>query len=255
MDLSERGAADAPRHPWEIARAAFFVGVLAREGCLERTTWLDVGAGDAWFSRQLLGAGSPQHRVVAWDSFFTPDELAAPTPDPRLRLVADQPDERFEGILLMDVVEHVADDRGFLRGVVEQNLAPGGVVLVTVPAYQRLFSAHDVALRHYRRYHPSECRALLVATGLRIERQGGLFHSLLVARAASVAIERARTKLQPSRRQARGGHGIGAWSGGERLGRAIVRGLGYEVRLSRALSRRGHTVPGLTYWALCTAAA
>jgi 2-polyprenyl-3-methyl-5-hydroxy-6-metoxy-1,4-benzoquinol methylase len=257
VDLSERGAADAPRHPWEVARARFFVALLAGEGCLAHERWLDVGAGDAWFSTQLLAASSPGHRVVAWDAFYSPEDLAVTPADPRLSLVADQPDERFGGLLLMDVVEHVADDVEFVRSIVQQNLEPDGSVLVTVPAYQRLFSAHDVALGHYRRYHPDQCRALLAAADLRVVRQGGLFQTLLAARGALVLAERLRGRA--TRRDDRGPdspqsgqRGIGSWSGGERLGRAIAAGLTLEARVSRAVARRGRSIPGLTYWALCT---
>ncbi len=55
---------------------------------------------------------------------------------------------------MLDVIEHVEDDVGFVRDVVDGSLAPGGWVLVSVPAYQSLFSSHDRALKHFRRYAP-----------------------------------------------------------------------------------------------------
>ena len=52
---------------------------------------------------------------------------------------------------LFDVVEHIQDDTGFLRGV-HRLLAPGGRLYLTAPAYQWLWSPEDDLAGHYRRY-------------------------------------------------------------------------------------------------------
>jgi SAM-dependent methyltransferase len=249
VDLVERSALSAPRHPWEIARATFFTRLLSRKHLLDAPTWLDVGAGDAWFARQLLEHLPAPAAVTAWDAFYTPEDLARPRAD-RIHLVADRPNTRFDRILLMDVVEHVEDDRAFLRGVVDQNLEENGWVLITVPAYQSLFSRHDTHLRHYRRYSPRACRSLIAECGLAVREEGGLFHSLLAARAAAVAIERLSTR--GAEKRGAGQSGIGAWNHSVGLTRAVLTGLRAEGRISAAAARRGWKVPGLTYWALCT---
>lgn len=69
-------------------------------------------------------------------------------------------DRTYDVICALDVVEHLEDDRDALRWTAE-HLRPGGIFVATVPAYQWLFSEHDRALRHYRRYtRESFCRAL-----------------------------------------------------------------------------------------------
>lgn len=67
--------------------------------------------------------------------------------------------ERVGCVLVMDVLEHVSDDFGLLASVLEP-LAIGSQVLVTVPADMRLWSAHDVAFQHYRRYDPARLSAV-----------------------------------------------------------------------------------------------
>ena len=67
--------------------------------------------------------------------------------------------DRADAFLLMDVLEHVEDDRGLLTEVVE-SLRPGGHILITVPADMRLWSEHDVSHGHYRRYDPEMLRAV-----------------------------------------------------------------------------------------------
>lgn len=64
-----------------------------------------------------------------------------------------------DAYLLMDVLEHVENDRGLLTELVG-SLEPGGYLLVTVPADMRLWSEHDVSHGHFRRYDADGLRTL-----------------------------------------------------------------------------------------------
>jgi SAM-dependent methyltransferase len=66
----------------------------------------------------------------------------------------------FDLILMLDVLEHHADERGFLENV-RLLLRPGGALLVSVPAFQFLWSEHDEALHHVRRYTAGRLRRVL----------------------------------------------------------------------------------------------
>jgi SAM-dependent methyltransferase len=57
----------------------------------------------------------------------------------------------FDLICMFDVLEHVEDDRAALRKIYEL-LKPGGYFVMTVPAYQWMWSRHDEYLHHFRRY-------------------------------------------------------------------------------------------------------
>lgn len=78
-------------------------------------------------------------------------------------------DEPFDLILALDVLEHIEDDHGCVQRAKEM-LAPGGRLLVTVPALPALWSLHDVAHHHFRRYTRRTLTALLRGAGLHIER-------------------------------------------------------------------------------------
>jgi len=77
--------------------------------------------------------------------------------------------EEFDLILALDVLEHIEDDHG-AAGRAAEMLAPGGRFLVTVPALPCLWSLHDVAHHHFRRYTRQSLGELLGGAGLRIER-------------------------------------------------------------------------------------
>jgi protein-L-isoaspartate O-methyltransferase len=65
----------------------------------------------------------------------------------------------FDAILYIDVVEHIERDADELR-LATQRLAPGGRLIVLVPAHQFLFSPFDAAIGHYRRYSRATLRAI-----------------------------------------------------------------------------------------------
>jgi len=79
------------------------------------------------------------------------------------------PDEQFDVITASDVLEHLADAPGAIREW-RRLLKPGGILIVFVPAFQFLWSEHDEANKHHRRYRRGELNQLLTASGLTVER-------------------------------------------------------------------------------------
>jgi SAM-dependent methyltransferase len=96
------------------------------------------------------------------------------------------PDDRFDLITCLDVIEHTPDDRVTLREL-RRVARPGGVLLVTVPAYQALWSQHDELNHHFRRYNRRMLREAATAAGWQVERLTS-FNSLLLAPAAAVRL-------------------------------------------------------------------
>jgi SAM-dependent methyltransferase len=95
-------------------------------------------------------------------------------------------DGTFELITCLDVVEHTPDDRRALAEL-RRVCRPGGWLLVTVPAYQALWSAHDVANHHYRRYGRRTLRRAAVQAGWSVCRMTS-FNMLLLPPAAAVRL-------------------------------------------------------------------
>lgn len=74
-------------------------------------------------------------------------------------------EERFDLIAALDVLEHVDDDAGAVEAM-RSRLKPRGLLLITVPAYAWLWSRHDLASRHRRRYSKDSLGALIRRVGL-----------------------------------------------------------------------------------------
>ncbi len=70
-----------------------------------------------------------------------------------------EPAERFDTILYLDVIEHIADDAAELQRAAD-HLAPRGRLVVLAPAHQFLFSPFDAAIGHHRRYTAGSLRAI-----------------------------------------------------------------------------------------------
>ena len=266
MDLTEVPDSAFRRHPWEVARARFF-GRVAAQALAEGPTAgrparvLDIGAGDGYLGRQLLGMVPAGSTVTCVDPHYTDADLErfASPPTPGLSFARARPTGPFDLILMLDVIEHVADDRAFVTGTLQGSLDARGVVLVSVPAWDLLYGQHDLALKHFRRYQPAQCRTLLRSAGLEIMRGGGLFHSLLLPRLVQRLAEAMRGTLGELRGRVTNGAGgtpdapanLGEWRGGPWVSAAVTRALAVDTRLSELLARRGRELPGLSYWALC----
>jgi SAM-dependent methyltransferase len=92
----------------------------------------------------------------------------------------------YDLIALLDVLEHVPDDLGSLRAI-HRRLKPGGALLMTVPANPWMWSAHDAAHHHFRRYTKKQLQELFLRSGLEIQLLS-YFNSLLFPLVAAARI-------------------------------------------------------------------
>jgi len=76
-------------------------------------------------------------------------------------------DSKFDGVFALDVIEHVENDLAGLKAL-KTLLSDDGLLITTVPAYQWLWSAHDVANHHFRRYTKTRYSTLIQNAGYEI---------------------------------------------------------------------------------------
>lgn len=97
-------------------------------------------------------------------------------------------DGRYDLIVLLDVLEHVEQEREALA-VLRAKLAPGGRILLTVPSAPWMWSGHDVAHHHKRRYTVATLCAALTGTGFRLVHMSH-FNTLLFPLIAAIRLVR-----------------------------------------------------------------
>jgi SAM-dependent methyltransferase len=153
------------RHWWYRERRALVARALRGR---RRGTALDVGAAGGGNTRVLQAAG---WRAAALEYGEEGARVCAERGIPVLRGDATRlplAGESLDLVVAYDVLEHIEDDAAAAKGVFDL-LRPGGLFLVAVPCDMRLWSAHDVAVNHVRRYSRSELLALLTGAGFEIE--------------------------------------------------------------------------------------
>ena len=193
MDLKEQAIlGDAIGAHWYYrAKTAAVAGMLHG---LQPTELLDVGAGSGFFARSLLQA-SPIAAATCVDPGYDDEheELVSGKP---LRFRRDVARSAADLVLMMDVIEHVDDDVDLVRTYVEK-VPRGARFLVTVPAFQALWSAHDVFLEHRRRYTLRGVEAVLRTAGLSVERGCYFYGALLPLAAVTRLLGRLRRDAEP----------------------------------------------------------
>lgn len=154
------------RHWWWRARSAVVVEVLRRHA--PPGGWpgiLDVGSGDGLFFDALAEFGSatgiePDAALVSRAMRESGRVTVRPFD------ATFQPGQQYDLILFLDVLEHLPDPVAALRHA-RRLLAPGATVLVTVPAFRSLWTAHDEWNHHRTRYTRGSLLAEMTQAGLK----------------------------------------------------------------------------------------
>jgi SAM-dependent methyltransferase len=220
------------RHWWYRGRRRIIRAELARLSLPPGARVLDAGCGSGRTLEELRGLGEISGIELS------PDAAAVARSrgdfDVRIGRLEELPweEDTFDLITCLDVIEHTPDDRATLSEL-RRVSKPGGWLLVTVPAYQALWSQHDEANHHFRRYERRTLRAAVLAGGWELERMTS-FNSLLLAPAAAVRVAR--------RRWARSSNGD--YTPDLELGPAWLNGLlEGPLRMEALWLARGRTLP------------
>jgi SAM-dependent methyltransferase len=168
-DGSENCFALEERSFWFRHRNHVIVDAICRLA-LPPARILDIGGGNGYVARALQASG---YAVT----LLEPSE--AGSRNAHARGICDVICSTFEPSLfvpksfriagLFDVIEHIEDDVDLLRKV-RGVLSPGGFVVLTIPAFQSLFSFDDTRSGHFRRYTRKTIGAVLRASGFEVTR-------------------------------------------------------------------------------------
>jgi 2-polyprenyl-3-methyl-5-hydroxy-6-metoxy-1,4-benzoquinol methylase len=183
------------KHWWFVTRKHIIISLLRRY--LKKSSEnkiLDAGCGCGSILRNLQYMGqafgmdaSPEALKFSKSRFrgvvkqgFLPDDIP-------------WPENYFDAILLLDVLEHLEQDSKSLRSL-GCHLKSDGVLLLTVPAYMFLWSSHDEVHQHYRRYTKKELSTKLLESGYKIQKIS-YFNTLLFPPIAIIRLLHNRLKI------------------------------------------------------------
>lgn len=157
------------RHWWFLGRRAILLTMIGHLGLPQNSKILEVGCGTGGNLQMLAKFGD----VSALEMDANAREIASKKTNNFYDIMAGHcPDEipfqdqRFDLICMFDVLEHIEQDTETLIAI-KQLLTKNGRILMTVPAYQWLYGAHDKFLHHKRRYSATQLRKKIVAAGFR----------------------------------------------------------------------------------------
>ena len=173
------------RHWWYRARRKVLADLIRREAApAAGARVLEIGCGTGHNLDMLGEFGTveaveldEEARAIA-EQRLGREVMSAPLPE-----LAGIAERQYDLIAALDVIEHIDDDRAAVAAIAAK-LKRGGKFVITVPAHQWMWSAHDVVNHHKRRYSKAALRRLIHASPLRLEKLG-YFNSLLFPLAAA----------------------------------------------------------------------
>ncbi len=132
---------------------------------------IDIGCSSGYTVR-LLRARMPHATIIGADFCWAPlEKLGRAIPDlPLLHfdlVNCPLPDNSLDGVVLLNVLEHIMDDSAAI-GHVTRILKPGGIAAIEVPAGPGLYGIYDKQLMHFRRYRMTDLVKKVLASGLDI---------------------------------------------------------------------------------------
>ena len=214
------------RYWWFVSRRELVMDLIRRHVATAHPVIVDIGCGTGATARALGRVG----RVVGVD--FSPLALEACASRGLPELLRARAEAiplasgSVDAIVATDILEHLDDDLAALAEF-RRILKPGGQVVLTVPAYQFLWSEHDLALQHRRRYVAGQVAELAGRAGFRAVRLNYAL-SLLFPLALGRLLKRPNASDRPPEAQIKP---IPDW-----LNAALIRFQRFETAILRWMS-------------------
>lgn len=149
-------------HWWYRVRRLIVHNLIARYASKRQLKILDVGCGTGTLLGELSRYGEAQGVDISPKAVAFCQERGMANARTGNVTAIGFPDNSFDVVLALDILEHVADDVGAIAEI-RRVLKPGGLAIVFVPAFMSLWGSTDLLSEHYRRYRLPELREKLGA--------------------------------------------------------------------------------------------
>ncbi|KQS52730.1 MAG: hypothetical protein KAF41_06510 [Flavobacterium sp.] len=251
MDISEFSRLNNKnkysRHPWETSRKNVLHTFLKQAKIpftIDRI--VDIGSGDAYVIHTLVEKKLAK-KYFAIDTAYTSEVIEQLKINNNYSEVnyVQNIQEYLENnstdestlFLCMDVLEHLENEKIILDHLKASN--NNNFYFFAVPAFQSVFSSHDVLLGHYRRYTLEHLYSLLEKNGFKIIDKGYYFTTLLIFRKIDKFLKKDKEAS------------IDNWQGGSFKTMLINTMLKIDFTISLLLKKIGINIPGLSCYSLC----
>ena len=233
------------RHPWEISRRDVLFKLLkSSKITFPVKRIVDIGGGDAFIINEIYKQNLAEEYFTI-DTAYSPEiisQLKANYGESKIQYVqnlmdylANFPSEENTLFLCMDVLEHLENENEILNHLTQKN----NYFLFAVPAFQSVFSNHDVLLGHYRRYNLKQLQNVLKQHHFQIQDKGYYFTSLLFVR----WMERIFNKNKKA--------SIDNWTGSSMTSKLITLVLQLDFGFTHLLQKFGIRMYGLSCYCIC----
>lgn len=233
------------RHPWEISRRDVLFKLLKSSKIkfpVKRI--VDIGGGDAFIINEIYKQNLAQEYFTI-DTAYSSEiilQLQANYGEKSIHYVQNLNDyftnfplEENVLFLCMDVLEHLENENEILKHLTQKN----NYFLFAVPAFQFVFSNHDVLLGHYRRYNLKQLQQVLQQYNFEIQSNGYYFTSLLFVRWLESVFNKNKKAS------------IDNWTGSIFKSKLISSVLQLDFRFAQVLQKFGFKIYGLSCYCIC----
>ena len=172
LDIYQQTSQLEKHHWWFVARRKILKSLIQKIQPSKELDILEIGAGTGGNLDMLMEFGNVsavEPNQFAQSKIKEKFSNIVTLFDGKLPEELNLHDKKFDLICLFDVLEHIEDDRSSVRAL-QKILNPGGKIIITLPAFQSLWSPHDEAHHHFRRYNISTFKELIKESGLKITR-------------------------------------------------------------------------------------
>jgi hypothetical protein len=250
MDLIENKTInnlEINRHPWEIVRYSIIehqVSLMAKK-TNKSPILIDIGCGDAFVINNLAKKMKVK-KAYAIDINFHENDLKSLNQNKInitfLNSIDDIIIEHQESyiILMNDVIEHINKHIEFLEDLKERILikTANSYLYITVPAFEYLFSKHDLDLGHFRRYTRRQLIDYNKILDFEIVETGYFFFSLFLVRNAQKVFQSVIPKKGPI--------GVSKWNHGFYVSKLACLVLNLDYKLTILIKKVNINLPGLS---------
>lgn len=233
------------RHPWEISRKDVMFSLFRSTSIkfpVKRI--VDIGGGDAFIINEIYKRNLAEEYFTI-DTAYSDEivsQLKANYGENSIHYVQNLEhylthfsQEENVLFLCMDVLEHLENEVEILEHLTQKN----NHFLFAVPAFQQVFSNHDVLLGHYRRYNLKQLQHVLEKYNFQILNKGYYFTSLLLVRWLESIFNKNKKAS------------IDNWSGSDFKSKLITTVLKLDFGFAQLLKKFGIRIYGLSCYCIC----